>query len=263
MRTQVAIIGAGPSGLLLSHLLRLQGVDSIVEARSREYCENRIRAGVLEQGTVDTLNEAGLGDRMRREELRTSRHRAAVLGPAPSHRPVRAHRRARDHLQPARSGTRPDRGRRRAWPRDALRGKRRRAARRRGRAAVRHVQARRRPRRPHRLRLHRRLRRLPRHRAPDDSGRAAEHVRARLSVRVARHPRRRGAVTRRSSTHITTTVSRCSRCARRRLRACTCSASPTKISPNGPTRGSGTNCTRASRTTRAGRRPRAGSRRKA
>ncbi|CAB3772710.1 4-hydroxybenzoate 3-monooxygenase [Burkholderia sp. MSh2] len=70
MRTQVAIIGAGPSGLLLSHLLRLQGIDSIlVEARSREYCENRIRAGVLEQGTVDTLNEAGLGDRMRREGL--------------------------------------------------------------------------------------------------------------------------------------------------------------------------------------------------
>ena len=70
MRTQVAIIGAGPSGLLLSHLLRLQGVDSVlVEARSREYCENRIRAGVLEQGTVDTLNEAGLGDRMRREGL--------------------------------------------------------------------------------------------------------------------------------------------------------------------------------------------------
>ncbi|WP_431823837.1 4-hydroxybenzoate 3-monooxygenase [Burkholderia sp. F1] len=70
MRTQVAIIGAGPSGLLLSHLLRLQGVDSIlVEARSREYCENRIRAGVLEQGTVDTLNAAGLGDRMRREGL--------------------------------------------------------------------------------------------------------------------------------------------------------------------------------------------------
>ena len=70
MRTQVAIIGAGPSGLLLSHLLRLQGVDTIlVEARSREYCENRIRAGVLEQGTVDTLNEAGLGERMRREGL--------------------------------------------------------------------------------------------------------------------------------------------------------------------------------------------------
>lgn len=70
MRTQVAIIGAGPSGLLLSHLLRLQGVDTVlVEARSRAYCENRIRAGVLEQGTVDTLNAAGLGDRMRREGL--------------------------------------------------------------------------------------------------------------------------------------------------------------------------------------------------
>ncbi|QCP51932.1 4-hydroxybenzoate 3-monooxygenase [Trinickia violacea] len=70
MRTQVAIIGAGPAGLLLSHLLRLQGIDSmIVEARSRDYCENRIRAGVLEQGTVDTLNEAGLGARMQREGL--------------------------------------------------------------------------------------------------------------------------------------------------------------------------------------------------
>jgi p-hydroxybenzoate 3-monooxygenase len=70
MRTQVAIIGAGPAGLLLSHLLRLQGIDSVVvEMRSREYCENRIRAGVLEQGTVDTLNEAGLGERMRSEGL--------------------------------------------------------------------------------------------------------------------------------------------------------------------------------------------------
>jgi p-hydroxybenzoate 3-monooxygenase len=70
MRTQVAIIGAGPAGLLLSHLLRLQGIDSVViEMRSRDYCENRIRAGVLEQGTVDTLNEAGLGERMQREGL--------------------------------------------------------------------------------------------------------------------------------------------------------------------------------------------------
>ncbi|MGI4813101.1 MAG: 4-hydroxybenzoate 3-monooxygenase [Janthinobacterium lividum] len=70
MRTQVAIIGAGPAGLLLSHLLRLRGIESvIVEARSREYCESRIRAGVLEQGTVDTLNEAGLGERMRKQGL--------------------------------------------------------------------------------------------------------------------------------------------------------------------------------------------------
>ncbi|CAB3791071.1 4-hydroxybenzoate 3-monooxygenase [Pararobbsia alpina] len=70
MRTQVAIIGAGPAGLLLSHLLRRQGIDSVVvEMRSREYCENRIRAGVLEQGTVDTLNEAGLGERMAKDGL--------------------------------------------------------------------------------------------------------------------------------------------------------------------------------------------------
>ena len=68
MRTQVAIIGAGPAGLLLSHLLHLQGIESIViETRSRGEIEATIRAGVLEQGTVDLLNEAGVGDRMKRE----------------------------------------------------------------------------------------------------------------------------------------------------------------------------------------------------
>jgi len=70
MRTQVGIVGAGPAGLLLSHLLHRQGVSSvIVEARSRQYVEERIRAGVLEQGTVDLLNETGVGARMRREGL--------------------------------------------------------------------------------------------------------------------------------------------------------------------------------------------------
>ena len=70
MRTQVGIVGAGPAGLLLSHLLHLQGIESVVlETRSREYVEGRIRAGVLEGGTVDLLNETGLGDRMRREGL--------------------------------------------------------------------------------------------------------------------------------------------------------------------------------------------------
>src|ERR1700735_891268 len=69
-RTQVAIIGAGPAGLLLGHLLHRHGVDSVIlEARTREYCEARIRAGVLEQGTRDLLLEAGLGDRMTREGL--------------------------------------------------------------------------------------------------------------------------------------------------------------------------------------------------
>lgn len=70
MRTQVGIIGAGPAGLLLSHLLHLQGVESIViERHTRDYVEHRIRAGVLEQGTVDVLNQAGLGRRMQRQGL--------------------------------------------------------------------------------------------------------------------------------------------------------------------------------------------------
>jgi p-hydroxybenzoate 3-monooxygenase len=68
MRTQIAIIGAGPAGLLLSHLLHLQGIESIVlESRSRPDIEATIRAGVLEQGTMDLLAEAGVGDRMRAE----------------------------------------------------------------------------------------------------------------------------------------------------------------------------------------------------
>jgi p-hydroxybenzoate 3-monooxygenase len=70
LRTQVGIVGAGPAGLVLSHLLHRQGIESVViEARSREYCEQRVRAGVLEQGTVDLLTEIGVGDRMQREGL--------------------------------------------------------------------------------------------------------------------------------------------------------------------------------------------------
>jgi p-hydroxybenzoate 3-monooxygenase len=70
MRTQVGIIGAGPAGLLLSHLLHLQGIESIVlERHSREYVEHRIRAGVLEQGSVDLLNQSGLGTRMQQQGL--------------------------------------------------------------------------------------------------------------------------------------------------------------------------------------------------
>lgn len=69
-KTQVCIVGAGPAGLLLAHLLHLDGIESVViEAKSRQYIEERIRAGVLEQGTVDLLNEAGVGERMRREGL--------------------------------------------------------------------------------------------------------------------------------------------------------------------------------------------------
>ncbi len=68
--TQVGIIGAGPAGLLLAHLLQKDGIGSVVlERHSRDYVENRIRAGVLEQGTVDLLNALGLGDRLAREGL--------------------------------------------------------------------------------------------------------------------------------------------------------------------------------------------------
>ncbi|BEP13330.1 4-hydroxybenzoate 3-monooxygenase [Acidothermaceae bacterium B102] len=65
VRTQVGIVGGGPAGLLLSHLLHLQGIESvIVERRDRDYLEHRVRAGVLEAGTSETLREAGVGARM-------------------------------------------------------------------------------------------------------------------------------------------------------------------------------------------------------
>jgi p-hydroxybenzoate 3-monooxygenase len=69
-RTQVAIVGAGPAGLTLSHLLALAGIESVIlESRSREYVERRVRAGVLEQGTVDLLTATGVGERLQREGL--------------------------------------------------------------------------------------------------------------------------------------------------------------------------------------------------
>jgi p-hydroxybenzoate 3-monooxygenase len=70
MRTQVGIVGAGPAGLMLSHLLHLEGIESVVlEAHTREYVQERVRAGVLEQNTVDLLTETGVGARMQREGL--------------------------------------------------------------------------------------------------------------------------------------------------------------------------------------------------
>ncbi|MEA2422310.1 MAG: p-hydroxybenzoate 3-monooxygenase, partial [Thermoleophilaceae bacterium] len=70
MRTQVGIVGAGPAGLVLAHLLHAQGIESVViEARDRDYVQQRVRAGVLEQGTVDLLVEMGLGERLKREGL--------------------------------------------------------------------------------------------------------------------------------------------------------------------------------------------------
>ena len=70
-RTQIAIIGAGPAGLMLGHLLHLRGIDSVIlESRSRDYVIERVRAGVLEQGTVDLMTAAGVGERLRREGMR-------------------------------------------------------------------------------------------------------------------------------------------------------------------------------------------------
>jgi p-hydroxybenzoate 3-monooxygenase len=70
MRTQVGIVGAGPGGLLLSHILYLHGIDSVVvEIKSRSYIEERVRAGVLEQGTADLLTEIGVGERMKAQGL--------------------------------------------------------------------------------------------------------------------------------------------------------------------------------------------------
>src|SRR5204862_7325311 len=68
MRIQVGIVGAGPAGLMLSHLLHLAGIESVVlENRSRDYIESRIRAGLIEQWASDLLVEIGVGARMRRE----------------------------------------------------------------------------------------------------------------------------------------------------------------------------------------------------
>jgi p-hydroxybenzoate 3-monooxygenase len=69
-RTQVGIVGAGPAGLMLGHLLHLEGIDTVIlEDRSREYVEARVRAGVLEQGVVDLLVATGAGERLQREGL--------------------------------------------------------------------------------------------------------------------------------------------------------------------------------------------------
>jgi p-hydroxybenzoate 3-monooxygenase len=70
MRTQVGIVGAGPAGLLLSLLLHRAGIDCVVlESRSRDYVETRVRAGVLEQGTVDLMDDLGAGERLHREGM--------------------------------------------------------------------------------------------------------------------------------------------------------------------------------------------------
>ena len=70
MHVQVGIIGAGPAGLLLARMLHLQGIScAIIESRSRAYAEGRVRAGLLEQGSVDLITETGMGERLHKEAL--------------------------------------------------------------------------------------------------------------------------------------------------------------------------------------------------
>ena len=71
MRTQIGIVGAGPAGLMLGHLLHLKGIDSVIlETRNHEYVIDRVRAGVLEQFTFDLMTQMGVGDRLHHEGLR-------------------------------------------------------------------------------------------------------------------------------------------------------------------------------------------------
>src|SRR5262245_58328153 len=70
-RTQVGIVGAGPAGLMLGHLLSRAGIESVIlETRSEQHVIDRVRAGVLEQGTVDLLHDVGVGDRLAREGMK-------------------------------------------------------------------------------------------------------------------------------------------------------------------------------------------------
>src|SRR5688572_25388900 len=81
LTTQVGIVGAGPAGLLLGHLLHLNGIDSvIIENRSRDHVIDRVRAGVLEQGTVDLLHASGVGAGVERAGLRHEGLSISFLG---------------------------------------------------------------------------------------------------------------------------------------------------------------------------------------
>ena len=90
MDTQVAIIGAGPAGLVLGRLLSAAGVDTVIlEARDRPYVEQRVRAGLLEPGTVDVLADCGVDGRLRREGMPQDRFDLRFAG--------RSHRQAQEY----------------------------------------------------------------------------------------------------------------------------------------------------------------------
>ena len=187
--TQVAIVGAGPAGLVLARLLALADIDAVVlEQRSRDYCLARVRAGVLEHDVAQLIREIGVGERMDRDGLV---HEGIVLQvDGVPHRLALADadRQDRDGLRAAGADARPDRAPRGDGRRRAVRGRGRRRARLDDRRAARHL-----PRGGQRaraaLRDRRRLRRLPRRLSRHDPGGRPADVRDRVPVRVARHPR--------------------------------------------------------------------------
>ena len=244
--TQVAIIGAGPSGLLLAQLLRHNGIDSVVlECRSQDHVQARIRAGLLEWTTVELLKEAGVGERMLRDGLvhdgfdvafAGGRHRIDLKGL--TGRSVLVYGQTelqKDLVRSSEPGAV-------LWqvaevvlhewdtrhPRVTY------SARRRTPGAA--------------LRLHRRLRWRPRRQPRGHTAGEARAVRARVPVRMARAAGRRAApATRSSCTPVTSAALPCAACARAVAAVTTCSARSRTRWRSGPTAASGTSCTRACR----------------
>ncbi len=198
MRTQVGIVGAGPAGLMLSHLLHREGIESVIlENRDRDYIESRIRAGLIEHWARDLLIETGVGERMQREGMFHRRRLFLLQRRAPPHRFPEPRRQGRDHLRPAGGGEGPHRPPARRRRADPVRGGRRERARLRRQGADDPLPSRRQGGRA-RLRLHRRLRRLSRHLPAEHPGFGAHRLRPRISVRLGRHPVRIPAAGRRT-----------------------------------------------------------------
>ena len=110
MRTQVGIVGAGPAGLMLSHLLHLAGISSIViEDRSRAYCEARVRAGLMENWVARMLIDTGVGERLQREAMVHDGIYISFKRRGAAHRLPQADRQAGLHLRPEGGRHRPDR----------------------------------------------------------------------------------------------------------------------------------------------------------
>ena len=187
MRTQVAIVGGGPAGLMLGRLLELRGIESVIlEARDREYVQQRVRAGVLEQATMDLMDEVGPRRADARRGARPRRRRAALRRRGPPDRADRSHRRRAITIYGQQEVVKDliERGWRRVC-RCTSRSPTCASTRRRG--VVRYHPRRRRARAGRRP--DRGLRRLPR-RLPAGDRRRADRLRARVPVRLDGHPRR-------------------------------------------------------------------------